>query len=201
MPAVTIPFDYDQKTHPYVVPICIDDTDAEGNLIYRGWIEQGVVPAADRLRIAAKVMLQDVWRVSEITEHAVHSIWANRGTNLGNAPDLTVVNSAYYHAATLADGGWRRARGLELDIFTETIDFLQDGYDMVAYLETKDKLDRLIAQAEALGMEEAVAMVPMLLRGCHAEEYERKFGMKRNTLAQMFFRHMRKAADVAGISW
>lgn len=201
MSAVTIPFDYDERTHPSVVPICIDDTDAEGNLIYRGWIEHGVVPAADRLRRAAKVILRDVWRVSEITEYAVHSIWANRGTNLGNDPDLTVVNSAYYHAATLACGGWRRARGLEVDMFAETIDFLQDGYDMVSDLENKDKLERLIAQAEALGMEEAVAMVPMMLRGCRAEEYEKRFGMKRNTLAQMFFRHMRKAAVGAGISW
>jgi hypothetical protein len=201
MPAVTIPFDYDERTHPSVVPICIDDTDAGGNLIYRGWIEHGVVPAADRLRRAAKVILRDVWRVSEITESALHSIWANRGTNLGDDPDLTVVNSAYYHAVTLARGGWRRARGLEVDLFDETIQFLRDGYDMILDAENKDKLDRLIAQAEALGMEEAVAMVPMMLRGCHAEEYERKFGMKRNTLAQMFFRHMRKAADVADISW
>lgn len=201
MPAVTIPLDYDEKTHPSVVPICIDDTDAEGNLIYHGWIEQGVVPVADRLRQAAKVILKDVWRVSEITERAVHSIWANRGNNLGNAPDLTVVNSAYYHAATLAGGGWRRMRGIEVNLFADAVELLRDRYDLVSEVENKEKLDRLVAQAEALGMHEAVAMVPMMLRGCRAEEYEKRFGMKRNTLAQMFFRNMRKAADVAGISW
>jgi hypothetical protein len=43
--------------------------------------------------------------------------------------------------------------------------------------------------------------VPMMLRGCGAEEYVRRFGKRRNTLTQMFFRNMRKAADTAGISW
>ena len=47
-------------------------------------------------------------------------------------------------------------------------------------------------------MTEAVEMVPMMLRGCSAEEYVKRFGKKRNTLTQMFFRNMRKAADTAG---
>jgi hypothetical protein len=62
-------------------------------------------------------------------------------------------------------------------------------------------LDRLVAQASEMGMTDAVDMVPMMLRGCGAEEYVRRFGKRRNTLTQMFFRNMRKAADTAGISW
>ena len=38
----------------------------------------------------------------------------------------------------------------------------------------------------------------MMLRGCSAEEYVSRFGKKRNTLTQMFFRNMRKAAETGG---
>ena len=40
----------------------------------------------------------------------------------------------------------------------------------------------------------------MMLRGCSADEYVKRFGKKRNTLTQMFFRNMRKAAETAGLS-
>ena len=50
-------------------------------------------------------------------------------------------------------------------------------------------------------MADAVAMVPMMLRGCGADEYVQRFGKRRNTLTQMFFRNMRKAAETGAISW
>ena len=43
-------------------------------------------------------------------------------------------------------------------------------------------------------------MVPMMLRGCSAEEYVSEVRKRRNTLTQMFFRNMRKAAETAGLS-
>jgi len=58
-----------------------------------------------------------------------------------------------------------------------------------------------VAQASELGMADAAAMVPMMLRGCSAEEYVQRFGKRRNTLTQMFFRNMRKAAETGLISW
>ncbi len=198
MPAVIIPFDYDEKSHSSVVPICINDTDANGNLIYRGWIEQGVIPAADRLRRAAKDILKDVWRVSEIADYAVHSIWAHRGFNLGVDPHVRVAIRASWYAEDLAVGGRRIRRGADLQLFEETLELLRDQFDLVADVENRDRLEKLVAQANALGMHDAVAMVPMMLRACSAEEYVKRFGKKRNTLAQMFFRNMRRAAQVAG---
>ena len=47
MPVITIPFDYDEKLHSSVVPICISDTDLEGNVIHTDWFELGVAPVAD----------------------------------------------------------------------------------------------------------------------------------------------------------
>ena len=51
MAVITIPFDYDERTHPTIVPICIADTDSEGNAVHRGWIDFGVVPVVDRFFI------------------------------------------------------------------------------------------------------------------------------------------------------
>jgi hypothetical protein len=78
MPVITIPFDYDERVHASVVPICVSDIDAEGSVIHPDWFEYGVLPVADKLRQISRRMLKDVWRVSEITEYAVHSVWRNR---------------------------------------------------------------------------------------------------------------------------
>ena len=76
MHVVTIPFDY-EKLSPAeqagIVPICIKATDDEGNPIAWGWFE-AVERIQNNLRLLAKFFLDDVWRVSEITEAAVHPL-------------------------------------------------------------------------------------------------------------------------------
>ena len=59
MAVITIPFDYDERFHPTIVPICIDDTDPHGNPVHRGWVELGVVPSVDRLLKIAERLLSD----------------------------------------------------------------------------------------------------------------------------------------------
>lgn len=200
MPVITIPFDYDEQRHPSVVPICICDTDAEGNRIHPAWFELGVAPMAERLRSMSQRVLNDVFRVSEIAETAVHSIWRNRGDDLGTNPHLIVYKWAKWIAEDLRAGGRRARTGYDVELFTETVERLRDEYDLIAETETNDVLDKLVAQATKMGMAETVEMVPMMLRGCSAEEYVKRFGKKRNTLTQMFFRNMRKAADAAHLS-
>jgi hypothetical protein len=201
MPVITIPFDYDEKLHSSVVPICICDTDLEGKVIHPDWFEFGVAPVADNLRRVAHRVLNDVWRVSEITERAVHSIWRNRGSNLGTEPGIVVYKRAKWYAEDLRAGGRRARSGTEVELFSETVDRLKDQFDLVSEAENRDTLDKLVAQASELGMADAAAMVPMMLRGCSAEEYVQRFGKRRNTLTQMFFRNMRKAAETGTISW
>lgn len=201
MPVITIPFDYDEKLYPAVVPICICDTDSEGNLIHRDWFELGVAPVAGQLRRIAHRVLNDVWRVSEISEKAVHSIWKNRGEDLGTDPGLVVYKRAKWYAEDLRAGSRRARTGADVELFAETLELLRDRFDLIAEAETKDVLDKLVAQATELGMSDAVEMVPMMLRGCSADEYVQRFGKKRNTLTQMFFRNMRKAAETARIVW
>ena len=92
---VTIPFDYDEKSAGSVVPICIDDIDSEGNHIVPTLIELGVVPVADVLRKIASRVLNDSWRVSEIAELSVHSLWRTHREDFGNEPSLRIVNRAH----------------------------------------------------------------------------------------------------------
>jgi hypothetical protein len=201
MRLITVPFDYDEKLHPEVVPICIRDTDHKGNPVHLGWIEFGVIPGADKLRALTKRVLHDAFRVSEVVEHVVHAASRKRGADLGTNPDLLILASAGWRARDLARGGRRARTGYDVELFAETLEHLRDQFDLIAATEARDVLDRLVAVAIELGMDDAAAMVPMMLRGCTADEYVRRFGKRRNTLTQMFFRHMRKAAGTAGLSF
>jgi hypothetical protein len=200
MELITVPFDYDEKLHPDIVPICICDTDRKGNPVHSDWIEFGVAPIADRLRGLSSRLLGDVFRVSEIAESVVHAVSRKRGADLGTNPDLLVYKSAEWCALDLKSGGRRLRTGHDVELFVETIEQLCDAFDLITAMEAQDTLDKLVAKAAELGMRDAVAMVPMMLRGCEADEYMRRFGKKRNTLTQMFFRHMRKAAKAADLS-
>src|SRR6516162_4169957 len=165
MPVITVPFDYDEKLHPNVVPICISDTDREGNSIHPAWIEFGVVPIADSLRNMTRRILNDVFMVSEVAETVVHAISRTRGGNLGTNPDLLIYKSAEWCAIDLKAGSRRARTGHDVELFAETVKQLHDEYDLITAMETTDVLDKLVAKAAEMGMNDAIAMVPMMLRG------------------------------------
>ena len=201
MAVITIPFDYNEITHPQIVPICIADTDAKGNLVCPVWIEHGVVPVVERLvRIAERVLL-DKFRASEITEYAVHSLSRKYGDNVGDRPTVRVLNRARLHAEDLRVGGRRARRKFDVELFAETLESLQDQYDLVADLERKQKVDLIVAQLDVLGLDRVKEMLPFMLRNAEGQELMDEFGQKRNTLTTRFYRGMRKAAEAAGISW
>ena len=197
---VTIPFDYDEKSAGSIVPICIDDIDAHGNRIHPALIELGVVPVADLLRKIAARVLNDRWRVSEITEQSVHSVWRTDGENFGPEPSLRILKRAHWFAEDLRVGGRRARRKADVELFETTLYALQDKFDFAAQLEARDTLDRVAEELERLGLRDVLEMVPMMLRECAAEEMIRRFGASRNTISQKFYRGMRKAAAAAGIT-
>ena len=85
MEVVIIPFEYENLSpaeQTAIIPICIKSTDEAGNPIDPGWFE-AVARVQDPLRTLAKFWLDDVWRVSEITEAAVHALWSRHGRRLG----------------------------------------------------------------------------------------------------------------------
>ena len=192
MPVITVPFDYDESTHPGVIPICIPDRDSDGRPVHSGWIERGVVPAADRLIRIADRLLLDKYRASEIAEYAVHSLSRIYGANIGEHPAYRVLNRAKWHAIDLRVGG-RRAR--------RTLDLLQEQYDFVADLEADEMMDKIVAQLDVMGLERVREMVPSMLRNVGGQRLSEEFGQKRNTLTTRFYRGMRKAARAAGVSW
>jgi hypothetical protein len=88
MAVITIPFDYDpQRDCESVVPICINDTDDNGETICFGWIN-AIVPIQDKLKALAGRVLGDVWRVSELTDLTIHHLWRKYRDNLGDNPSF-----------------------------------------------------------------------------------------------------------------
>ena len=201
MEIIIVPFDYKEELNSSVVPICIGDIDSEGNPIYREWVERGVVPVADPLRKMGHRVLNDVWRVSELTERAVHSLSRKYGGNLGDDPSLRVLKRAHWYAEDLRAGGRRARRKTEVELFTAKLETLQDQFDLVSDMVAKDTLDRLMEELKRQGLHDIREMVPMMLRDCDAHEFVSRFRKSRNTLSQRFYRGMRKAAAATGITW
>jgi len=201
MGVIIVPFNYNEECNFSIVPICIGDIDPDGNPIQRAWVEQGVVPIADPLRKIASRVLNDVWRVSEITEHAVHSLSRKHGADLGDEPSLRVLKRAHWYAEDLRVGGRRVRRKTEVELFSAKLETLQDQFDLVSRLEAQDTLDRLMKELDRQGLHDVREMVPMMLRECTAQEFEVRFGKSRNTISQRFYRAMRRAARSAGITW
>jgi len=201
MDLIIVPFDYKEELNSSVIPICIGDIDSDGNPIYREWVERGVVPVADPLRKIAHRVLNDVWRVSELTERAVHSLSRKYGGNLGDDPRLRVLKRAHWYAEDLRAGGRRARRKTEVELFTAKLETLQDQFDLVSDVVAKDTLDRLMEELKRQGLHDIREMVPMMLRDCDAHEFVSRFRKSRNTLSQRFYRGMRKAAAATGITW
>src|SRR5581483_1768623 len=201
MAVITIPFGYSDTSHPGVVPICIMDTDAYGNPIYREWVEHGVVPVTKNLLRIAERLLHDKFRASEITEYAVHSLSRTHGNQIGDRPTIKVLNSARLRAVDLRYGGRRSRRQLDVELFAETLDALEDRTDFAAALEARDTLDRIMEEVERLGLQRVKELLPLMLRNAEGNELTAIFGQKRNTITKRFYRGMRKAASAAGISW
>jgi hypothetical protein len=201
MGVITVPFDYTELTHPRIIPICIADTDARGAPVCQGWIEHGVVPVVDPLLKIAERLLADKYRASEIAEYAVHSLSRSHGNDIGDRPTVKVLNRARLHAVDLRAGGRRSRRKLDVELFVETLESLQDQYDIAAHLEATDTLDRIVEQLELLGLDRVKELLPWMLQNAEGHELTREFGQKRNTLTTRFYRGMRKAADAAGIMW
>lgn len=201
MAVITIPFDYNEVTHPEIVPICIADTDEAGRPVHPGWIELGVVPVVDRLIKIAVRLLSDKYRVSEIAEYAVHSLSRTHGDNIGDRPTIMVLNRARVRAVDLRVGGRRARRRLDVELFVETLNSLEYQCDLAAEYEAKETLDKIIEQLDVLGLDRVKELLPWMLRNTDGHELTKRFGQKRNTITTRFYRGMRKAANAAGISW
>jgi hypothetical protein len=200
MEVITIPFNYAELNDPTVVPICIADPDDLGNPVHREWIHEGVVPVVGELPRIAQRILANKWRASEIAEYAVHSLSRTHGSELGDRPDVKVLNRARQHAEDLRVGGRRARRHLDVELFSKTVESLEERYDFAAALEAADTLDKIIAEVDRLGLDRVKEVIPLVLRDVPGDELSRVFLQKRNTITKRLYRALRKAAESAGIT-
>jgi len=216
MALVTIPFDYDKLQDPSsVVPICIEDTDREGTRIAWGWFT-AVVPIADSLRRLARRRLDDVWRVSELTQSTVHSVWYKHGDNLDLWPSKKLWHYAKWKAEDLRAGGWRARHRRDEPLPTDeteletiigradpaALSLLVPGgkWNFENDFERRQFLATLIRQMKMRGDIQAGKILEMLCYGMDREEINAQFDQRPNTLYQNLHRSIRRALKELGLA-
>ena len=118
MSVVTIPFDFEQlppAAQSSIVPIAIPALDDDGSSIAWGWFE-AVERVQNPLRGLARTFLGDVWRVSELTESAVKSVWRTHREDYGRSPSTRIYVQAKWTARDMRAGGSRNRRGLDVEL-------------------------------------------------------------------------------------
>jgi hypothetical protein len=193
MQIVTIPFDYEELSpseQAGIIPICIRSADDEGNPIAWGWFE-AVARVQDPLRALARSWLQDVWRVSEITEAAVLSLWRKHGPDLGRSPSRRVYVAARWQAQDKKFETWQSRRRvlLALDDLEEIVRqrVLIDPANYGRVYEDDLYFKELSARLESEGLEHVSHTLKLLRDGCTWDEIGKDVG-KTPDAARMTFR-------------
>lgn len=199
---VIIPEDHERIG---VVPICICTVDGDGNPVHPGWIE-AVPPIADRLRNLARVVIQDVRRVSEVTEASVHSLSSRFGPNLGRNPSNRIWVDAKWRARDLAAGGSRARKKKEIHLRDEVKAILQEPFDFAKALENRDLVNHLFRRLHEEGYTEAVEMMQMYMSDSDdrivwsdpavAKIFGAHSKRERNTRSGQFWRWRKKASEL-----
>jgi hypothetical protein len=200
MAIITIPFDYDpRRDGESVVPICLNNTDDNGETIFFGWIE-AVVPIQDNLRNLSRRVLGDVWRVSEVTDLAIHRLWHRRRENLGCHPSFRLYRTAKRAAHGLEDPGAREhlARNRSLDRLEQYRKdaLIADTPDTEKAYQTHLDLQRFEKRLRHLGNSSELEMYRMLRVGYDWHEIGQRVGEHPNTLHRSFRRLLRRIANI-----
>lgn len=177
----------------------MNDTDENGETICFGWIE-AVVPIQEKLRTLSRRVLGDVWRVSEVTDIAIHQFWRQYREGPGCHPSFRVYRTAKRAAHILEDPGGREhlARNLLLDalegyrrdaLIADTVD-TERGYQAnldIGWLEKK---------VREMGRKSELDAYRMLRAGYDWHEISQRIGESPNTLHLRFQRLVRGIADI-----
>jgi hypothetical protein len=193
MAIVTIPYDFDQLQEPYaVVPICIEDTDRDGFLIDSGWFS-AVVPVANPLRTLASKVLDDIWRVSELTEASVHALWYKHRHNLGCSPSARILAHAKWTAKDLRAGGRNPRRGVDVELLDSVRRKLYVAHDLQRHVEALEIREALARHFHAKGVPHIDQMLDMWLHGQEWNEIADRIGKRPKAATQDFWRWFNRA--------
>jgi hypothetical protein len=193
MELVTIPFGYEglsPSQQAKTVPICIKAKDEHGRPIDWGWFE-AAARIHEPLLALARVVLDDVWRASEITEAAVHNMWRKHAHDLGFHPSARVYTAAKWEARDRRLGCWQSRRG-RLSSFEELEEvarkrILIDPENYGQQYERDLYFQGLCKELESEGQHEVSEMLKLLLDGCTWPEIGSRLG-KQPDAARMRFR-------------
>jgi DNA-directed RNA polymerase specialized sigma24 family protein len=200
MAVITIPFDYDpRRDSNCVVPICLNDTDNNGEKIFFGWIE-AVVPVQDKLKALSIRVLGDVWRVSELTELTIHHLWHKYRENVGCNPSFRVYATARRTAHGLEDPGARVHLALNI-----SLDAIEEYRRDAVIANTADTergyrinldLQRIERKLKELGRRNEIEVYRMLKAGYYWSEIGERVGEHPNTVYRRFRRLLRRIIDI-----
>jgi hypothetical protein len=182
MQFVTIPFGYEElpaERKEAVIPICIQRTDRDGKPIAWGWFE-AAARVERRLHSLARCVLADEWRVSELAEDALHSLWHKHGSDLGRSPGQRICKQAQWRAQDLKAGSWqgRRAILVGLDDVDQAVRerLTVDPVDYDQLFQRRLDLEAVSEKLADAGREEASRILDLLLDGCTWQEVGERLG-------------------------
>jgi hypothetical protein len=198
MPVIIIPFDYDPQKDEEV-PIYLKDTDVDGERIFFGWIE-AVVPIQEKLRSLSRRILQDVWRVSELTEITIHHLWRVHRENVGPDPSFRIYKTAHKNAHRLEDPGARVH--CKLNFSLDCLDEYQkdalvgEDADIEGELHRHLDLQRMEGKMRELATRNELELYRLVTAGYRWREIGPKVGEHPNTVFRRFRRLVQRIADV-----
>ena len=200
MGIIIIPAHYEQlpeSRRRQIVPIYIEANDRYGNLIYPPWFELGVVPIHLELIALAKRLLGDKWMASDIVQAAVHKLWYQHGTNIGEKPHCRVWRRALWEGRYMAAGGWPERKGRIVSRTIDQIDRLipperLKENDWAAAQERKMLLDSIRKTMQQQGAKDMLRIHELLLNGHKWDEIGAKIGVGADALKHRFHRHAKR---------
>lgn len=194
MQYVTIPLGFEALSpdqQSLVVPICIERTDRDGRDIAWGWFE-AVERVQAPLRRLALFWLNDVWRVSELTEASVHTLWYRHHTELGLRPGSRILAQAKWYARDLQAGTWQKRRGVEsalngLDALVRSR-ALTDPAETEKLYQKELYFQSLSEQLEDAGQPDVSQMLKFMRNGCTWPEIGQQLGRDPDAARMKFYR-------------
>jgi hypothetical protein len=202
-PVVIIPFGYDSD-RDRVIPICLPTTDDSDRPIAWGWFE-AVARVQNPLRHLASTILRDEWRVSELTETALKTVWREHGENYGVSPSSRVYKQAQWSALDLQVGGSERDRR-GLNVALEDLDeairdrVLVDPCDYGLRYGQEMDLAKVGALLRSKGLHDVEEMLRHARDGCTWKEIGSRMNCDPDVAQRRFRRWLQRAARILNLN-
>jgi len=196
MQFVTVPFDYHEQSAAYqaaIVPICVARDDDEGRPIAWEWFE-ALSRIPEQMISLARRYLDDVWRVSELSEGALHKMWRLHACDLGRRPERRLYVQALWHARDLQAGSWRERRGVVRAL--DGLDYwlreraLTDWKECNQVYQGRLDLELLSRRLADQGLDDVSVMLDLLRDGCTWDEVGERLGRTGDAARMKFHRKM-----------